>query len=159
MIYLVCVIYIMYFVSFFQGISFTNNRLVVNTIKSQLLAEFALTNYGPEKQNEVVELLLNLYFEEGFDINSDEVLLNLAGLVKMDYERAVNYFTSDVNSEGLVNEVEAARKKGIKSVPYYEISVQGFNCKKPYVISGAESEEIFLNVFNELLKDYNYANG
>ena len=105
-----------------------------------------------------MELLLNLYFEEGFDINSDEVLLNLAGLVKMDYEKAITYFTSDVNSEGLVNEVEAARRKGVKSVPYYEISVPGFNCKKPYVIAGAESEETFLNMFKELLRDYNYAN-
>ena len=150
--YLLLTILYCFFV--FQGIKFTTERLYVNTIKSHLVTEYTLKNYGPEKQHELVEILLQKYFEEGLDINSYKVLLDITESVNID-KSALTYATSADNIKRLIYDVNATQRKGIRGVPYYEIFVEGINDTKPYVISGAQADAAFLSIFNKLFEDGN----
>lgn len=101
-----------------------------------------------------MEILLQKYFEEGLDINSDKVLLDIIESVNID-KSALTYATSAENIERLIHDVNAVQRKGIRGVPYYEIYVEGINDTKPYVISGAQADAVFLSIFNKLFKEGN----
>ena len=88
------------------------------------------------------------------DINSDKVLLDIIESVNID-KSALTYATSGENIERLIHDVNAVQRKGIRGVPYYEIYVEGINDKKPYVISGAQADAVFLSIFNKLFKEGN----
>lgn len=59
----------------FQGINFNPNRLIVNTLKSHCMLDYAKSE---GKQDQLAENLFKAYFEEARDINSTDVLAKVA---------------------------------------------------------------------------------
>ena len=86
-----------YFLFGFQGIKFDPDRYIVNSVKSHLLSQFALENYGTLKQREVLELMSQKYFEEAYNLNSDRVLQTMAQEAGIDKDAALAFFTSPTN--------------------------------------------------------------
>lgn len=59
----------------FQGINFNFGRMIVNTLKSHCMLDYAKSE---GKQDLLAENLFRAYFEEAKDINSLDVLAKIA---------------------------------------------------------------------------------
>lgn len=87
-----------------------------------------------DHQDAVVEQLFKGYFEEGLDIGSSSVLIELAERTGLN---AASYLE---NAEGLVEvktEEAEGHKLGIRAVPYFVLD-------KSYGISGAQPVDVFI---------------
>ena len=143
-----------YFLFGFQGIKFDPDRYIVNSVKSHLLSQFALENYGALKQREVLELMSQKYFEEAYNLNSDRVLQAMAQEAGIDKDAALAFFTSPTNVKKLFTEIQKLKKKGILGVPYYHIYIEGYNDTKPLAFSGSQTTKGFVETFQKLIKEY-----
>ena len=104
-----------------------------------------------EKQDKVAEALFHRYFEEGKDINSDDVLLEIAKDASLE-ETGLRKCLDNANMQNAVTEeVKVANRKGIHGVPFFEIFVAGLNDKNPMSFSGAQGPDVFLSIFKRLL--------
>lgn len=130
------------------GISFTTDRRVVNTMKSHCLLEFAKS---AAKQNQVAQALFKIYFEQGKDINSDEVLLQVAEETGLDKQGLKECLVAPQMHNNIKEEVRHAQIKGIHGVPFFEIYADGVNDTNPISFSGAQGTEVFVDVFNRVL--------
>ncbi|XP_065668738.1 uncharacterized protein LOC100211789 isoform X1 [Hydra vulgaris] len=136
------------------GIKFDPDRYVVNSIKSNLLLQFVLEQYGQEKQSKMHELLCKQYFEESVNLNSDTVLKQLSEEVGIDSVSAAQYFTSPSNVKRLFNDLKKLKKRGIVGVPYFQFSIDGATDIQPVGFSGAQSKAGFIDTITKLLKEY-----
>ncbi|XP_065061286.1 uncharacterized protein LOC135688383 [Rhopilema esculentum] len=130
------------------GITFKIDRLVVNTMKSHCLMEFAKST---NKQNDVAEALFHALFEEGKDVNSDEILSEIGQKLGFDADQMIKSF-HDSNLRGSIKkEAETAHHRGITGVPHFDIYVTGLNDTRPLSFSGAQGPDVFLSAFSRLL--------
>ena len=117
-------------------------------MKSHCLMEFAKST---NKQNDVAEALFHAYFEEGKDVNSDEILSEIGQKHCLDAEQMIKSF-HDSNLRGSIKkEAETAHNKGINGVPHFDIYVTGLNDTRPLSFSGAQGPNVFLSAFSRLL--------
>jgi predicted DsbA family dithiol-disulfide isomerase len=86
------------------------------------------------RQDAVVNRLFQGYFEEGLDIGSVVVLLELAGRTGL---QADQFLMSEEGTEEVKAEEAVGRQLGIRGVPYFVI-------EKTYGISGAQPVEVFV---------------
>ena len=122
---------------------FDGVRRVPNTIHSHRLIDWA----APEgAQNAVVEGLFTAYFVEGRDIGDRDVLAAVAAAAGMDGERCAARLASEEDRERVRSESEEARLLGIQGVPFFVF-------ERKYAISGAQSPEVFLQVFETVEKE------
>lgn len=91
-------------------------------------------------QNELVELLFKSYFQEGADIGSIDVLARLAQQVGV---MAETFLLSDEGTVEVQSDEAAARRLGIRSVPYFMLN-------QAYSISGAQSPELLAAAVEEV---------
>jgi predicted DsbA family dithiol-disulfide isomerase len=95
------------------------------------------------KQLELVEALFKAYFSDGIDLSKLENLTAIAAGVGMDETKVAAFLLSDTG----ITEVEMAEHElhelGITGVPFYVIN-------NKYGISGAQSPESFVKVFEEI---------
>lgn len=87
-----------------------------------------------DRQDAVVDQLFKGYFEEGLDIGSVAVLLELAGRAGLQADR---FLMSEEGMEEVKAEESAGRRLGIRGVPYFVID-------KTYGISGAQPVDVFV---------------
>jgi predicted DsbA family dithiol-disulfide isomerase len=83
------------------------------------------------------------YFGEGRDIGSEDVLISLAASVGLDKADARTNVRSLAVSRHVAERGDQARAMGINGVPFFVIN-------NKYAISGAQSTEDWLQVFDEL---------
>ena len=131
-----------------QGISFTTDRRVVNTVKSHCSLEFAKS---AAKQNKVAQALFKAYFEQGKDINSDDVLLQIAEETGLDKQGLKECLVAPQMHNNIKEEVRHAQIKGIHGVPFLRYMPMGLNDTNPISFSGAQGTELFVDVFNRVL--------
>ena len=133
---------------YFQGITFTKDRKIVNTLKSHCLLENAK---AANCQNEAAEVLFHAYFEEGRDINNDEILVELSKNVSLDENGVKNSLESAQLKAAINREARHAHERGINGVPFFDIYIDGLNDKRPMSFSGAQPPAVFIDVFKKLL--------
>jgi len=130
------------------GITFNHDRFIVNTLKSHCMLEMAQSSGN---QDAVADALFKIYFEDGSDISTDEVLLKVAedlGLNKEEVKKSLE----DTNlHESIKKEAQHATLRGIHGVPFFDIFIDGYNNQKPFNFSGAQDSEAFVDVFKRLL--------
>jgi len=128
-----------------EGIpGYSINGKVGNTMDSHRLLEYALSKGGPEKQDELVEVLFDQYFLKGRALSSRSVLLEAAAAANLDGAEAL--LDSDHGSESVWSEVESAYNAGVTGVPYFRIDGGGGGKE----ISGGQAPEAFLQIFSAL---------
>jgi len=124
-------------------IKFSYGGKIGNTKNSHRLLEFVLDKYGPKKQGEVVEQIMQGYFEHEQDITSKEFLLKAANAA------GVNDADEVLNGTGYSREVdekvEQAHKLNVTGVPFFVIN-------EKYAISGAQDESVFQSVLKKALE-------
>ncbi|CAM0141309.1 unnamed protein product [Umbelopsis sp. WA50703] len=120
-----------------EGIEFDYGGVVASTIDSHRLVEWAKEK---GKQQEVIEELFKLYFEETGNIGDLEQLAAVAGRIGLSKEEALEYLRSDKGEKSVKEQIYKSQLAGIHGVP-------NFTIQDKYTLSGAQPPEAFVNVF------------
>lgn len=97
------------------------------------------------RQNAVVAALFRAYWVEGRDIGNTGVLADIAAAAGMDRAAVLRLLDSDADAEDVAARDADARAKGVSAVPTFLIARQ-------YVVSGAQSPELWGQVIDDLTK-------
>jgi len=122
------------------AIDFDGIRRTPNTFDAHRLIRWARTSGN---QSAVVQQIFRRYFEDGEDISSHDVLLDVAEAAGMDRAVVGQLLSGDVDRELLEEEEDAARRMGVNGVPCFIIGGR-------YVLQGAQDSETWKNVIREL---------
>ena len=97
-------------------------------------------------QDAVVDALFRGYFEEGADIGSSAVLVQLAAQAGLPDESVERLLRSDEGTAEVKAEESAGHKLGIRGVPYFVLD-------GTYAISGAQPVDIFVSALKRVAGD------
>jgi predicted DsbA family dithiol-disulfide isomerase len=112
-----------------------------NTLDAHRLIHWA----GLEgRQTAVVSALFKAYWREGRDIGASAVLADIAEACGMERALVERLLASDADADDIAARDADARAKGVTAVPTFLIAQQ-------YVVSGAQSPEVWGNIIDELL--------
>lgn len=112
----------------------------VNTFDAHRLVHYANTM---GQMNAMSELIFKAYFVESQDLSNHDVLAELASQVGLHKETVLQVLASDQFAEAVREDERVARERNISSVPHFIMDGQ-------YVVSGAQSSEVFLNALRAL---------
>ena len=119
------------------GLNYNFDDLIpTNTFDAHRIAHYAKTQ---GKMNELSERILKAYFVDALNISDHKVLASLAYEVGINREKALSILKSNLYSNEVRKDEEAASKLGISGVPYFIINNE-------YTISGAQPSEMFLEI-------------
>lgn len=121
-----------------------SKAIPANSFNAHRLSHFALKH---NKQNETEELLFKSYFTEGKNIDDLTTLADIAAEAGLDRSEALNVLKSGAYAEEVENDIREAFEIGVRGVPFFV-----FN--RRYAVSGAQSEEVFLNTLNKSYEEY-----
>lgn len=97
-------------------------------------------------QDAVVDALFRGYFEEGADIGSIAVLVQLAAQAGLPGESVERFLRSDEGTTEVKAEESAGHQLGIRGVPYFVVD-------GTYAISGAQPADIFVSALKRVAGD------
>ncbi|HLW59873.1 MAG TPA: DsbA family oxidoreductase [bacterium] len=95
-------------------------------------------------QDHVVEELFRRYFIEGEDVGDRQTLLDVAATCGLDRERADGFLASEAGTADVRQAEAEFRELGIEGVPHFIVDGK-------YGISGAQSPEILLSAFEQII--------
>jgi predicted DsbA family dithiol-disulfide isomerase len=123
-----------------EGIEFNFNSIerTPNTIHSHRLVRHA-AEHG--FQTPVISAIFDAYFLEGKDIGEPEILADIAEIAGLDRDRTIRFLESDTDTETILAEDELARRLGVNGVPCFIMN-------RKYAVSGAQSAEVLVQVFD-----------
>lgn len=98
-------------------------------------------------QDAVVDALFRGYFEEGAEIGSIAMLVQLAEQAGLNREAVERFLQSDEGTAEVKAEEAAGHKLGIRGVPYFVID-------GTYAISGAQPVDIFVSAIKLMAADH-----
>jgi len=114
---------------------------IPNTLNAHRLIHWA----GLEGlQTAMVSRLLAAYWREGRDIGDPDVLVTLAGDVGLDSDATARLLASDADETDIAARDADARRRGVSAVPTFLIA-------QSYVVSGAQSPEVWGQIIEELV--------
>lgn len=121
-------------------IAFEKITRTPNTIDAHRLIHWAKAE---QCQTPVVSQLFKRFFREGQDISDREVLVDIAKSAGMDADMVARLLSGEVDLAEVRAEDKAAREMGVQGVPCFIIGTH-------YVVSGAQSPEMWGNVIAEI---------
>ena len=123
-----------------EGIIFNFKEIdrTPNTIHSHRLIRFAAA-YG--LQTEIVSAVFDAYFLDGRDIGDIPTLTDIAAESGLDHAETGAFLESGVDFETILAEDELARRLGVNGVPCFIVN-------RKYAVSGAQSPEVLVQVFD-----------
>lgn len=119
--------------------------VIANTFDAHRLVHFAATS---GKEAEITERLFHAYLSQSWNIADHNVLASLGKEAGFNEQEVLVMLGSNDYKEAVLEDMAMARKLSISSLPAFV-----FNHK--YVISGAQSEEVFLNTLNTIWDEEN----
>ncbi len=128
-----------------QGIHFRFDliRRTPNSLASHRLVHLAGRR---QRQDVVVEALFQAYFIQGRDIGNLSVLADIAANCGLDGCQTADYLASPEDRDLIRAEDERNRSLGVNGVPCFIIEDE-------YAVSGAQSPEIFHQLFDLIRED------
>jgi len=129
------------------GINFRTDRLIVNTLKSHCLLDYAKSE---GKQNLLAENMFVAYFEQCKNINSVDVLAQLAVDIGLNLEAMEKHMKDSSVVSRVQEEAMEAHDEGVNGVPFFNIQLQGED-QKIASFSGAQPPETFKTIFQRLV--------
>ena len=127
------------------GIEFKFNSMnrVPNTIDSHRALHWARET---GQQNALAEILFRRYFLDNEDIGDIETLTAAAVEAGMDADLVRERLSGDADDEAVRAEAQYASQMGISGVPTFIID-------NKYAVQGAQTAEVFLQVFAKVAED------
>jgi predicted DsbA family dithiol-disulfide isomerase len=125
-----------------EGIDFAFDSIErrPNTTDSHRLIRWAAT---AGVQDEIVERLFRAYFEQGRDIGSSTVLLEIASEADMDVDLVEQLLASDADRELIEREDALAHEMGISGVPTFIFA-------NKFMLSGAQDAQALIKVIDKV---------
>ncbi|MFF2911405.1 DsbA family protein [Paenibacillus sp. NPDC057934] len=114
--------------------------VIANTFDGHRLAHYAAKE---GKGAELTERLIRAYLSERMNIADHGVLISLAREMGLNERDVAQMLKSDAYTDSVKADFAEAKKLNISGVPFFV-----FNNK--YTLSGAQPEEVFLNVLNSV---------
>jgi predicted DsbA family dithiol-disulfide isomerase len=129
-----------------EGIEFEFDtiRRTPNTFNSHRLIRYA-GELG--LQHAAVEGLFQAYFLDGRDIGDGLTLLDIGSAAGLERGPLADYMESDEGVAEVEREEQMARRMGIQGVPCFIL-------ERKYVVSGAQSPEMLMQVFEQINQDF-----
>lgn len=124
------------------------NSVMANSFKAHRLLQMAKSK---GLGNELKEELLKVHFEESKNIDEDKVLLEAGESIGLPGEEVEKVLQSDDFAYEVKQDELEARNLGVRGVPFFV-----FDDK--YAISGAQSEEVFLQTLEKAWEEFNKKN-
>ena len=126
-----------------EGIAFAFDRIAVspNTLDAHRIIRWA-GSAGEGVQDRVVEALFKAFFEEGRDIGSHDVLIEIADAAGMDEAVVRDLLASDRDVEAVRAEIAQAQAMGVTGVPCFIID-------RRHAVMGAEPAERLVEILRE----------
>ena len=123
-----------------EGIDFQFEKIerTPNTLNAHRLIRWARTL---DLQSEISEELFRRYFLAGEDIGRQDVLVDAARSVGMDWRLVAELLGTDSDRDTVMAEDRMARQMGVRGVPFYIV-------EHAYAITGVEEFPVFLQVFD-----------
>lgn len=123
-----------------EGISFDFSKIrhVPNTIDSHRLVRFAAES---GLQTPVISAVFDAYFMDGRDIGDVSELIEIGVGAGLDETELAAFLNSDRDIETILAEDELARRLGVNGVPCFIVN-------RTYAVSGAQSPEVLVQVFD-----------
>lgn len=123
-----------------EGIDFNFSRIdrTPNTVHSHRLVRYAAIH---GVQTPVISAIFDAYFLEGQDIGQPEILADISATAGLEREQTLDYLESDADIETILAEDELARRLGVNGVPCFIVD-------RKYAVSGAQSPEVLVQVFD-----------
>lgn len=112
-----------------------------------------LSYYAKEKDKmkEMMERLMKAYLVDSLDVGDHTTLARLAGEVGLDENEALDVLASDRYGDNIASDKVEGSKIGIRGVPFFIVNDK-------YTVSGAQPNEIFLELLQQVWKeDYDNA--
>ena len=129
-----------------EGIDFHFERIrrTPNTVNSHRLVAFA---HRHGVQDAIVDALFMAYFIEGRDVGDIAILADIAASCGIGREAAAAYLAGDEDRERIMADDEHVRLMGVTGVPCFVIDER-------YAVSGAQSPEIFFQIFDLVREEH-----
>lgn len=122
------------------GIHFTSDRKIYPTVKAHSLMEYVKTKDN-DTANEIMEELYKRYFERGENINSVQVLTEVASQFGVDPNEAQQAMNNPQLHEQVHQKDQAYKRgSGISGVPFYIIERNAGG--RPIGFSGAQPVDV-----------------
>jgi len=121
-------------------LNFDKSEKINNTFNGHRLIWLA-GNYGVQQQ--VAEALFYSYFTEGGNMNDTTLLKEIGVANGIPADKLENFFESEEGKQEVREMEQWAQAAGIKGVPAFIIN-------DTYLISGAQPEEVFHQVFEQV---------
>eukprot|EP01090_Pellita_catalonica_P004370 TRINITY_DN1419_c0_g1_i3.p2 TRINITY_DN1419_c0_g1~~TRINITY_DN1419_c0_g1_i3.p2 ORF type:complete len:106 (-),score=10.26 TRINITY_DN1419_c0_g1_i3:282-599(-) len=103
----------------------------------------------------MIEKLFALFFEQGKDISSLDILTSAASeVLKASTQDIIDYLKSGENASLILQQDKISKSQGIHGVPNMTISTTRLRRGRvpaPIQLSGAQPPQIYIEAFNELL--------
>lgn len=123
-----------------EGIAFNFSDIerTPNTVHSHRLVRHAAAH---GVQTPVISAVFDAYFLEGRDIGEPEILADIAETAGLDRAQTLEFLQSDTDIDTILAEDELARRLGVNGVPCFIVN-------RKYAVSGAQSPEVLVQVFD-----------
>ncbi|MCR8964573.1 DsbA family oxidoreductase [Brevibacillus halotolerans] len=126
------------------GLTFQFDTLILtNTFDAHRLAKYAIKQ---GKMNPMAQELFQAYFTDSRHLGDHETLVELAVKVGLDRDEALKVLAGDDYSADVRADEEEASRLGVSGVPFFVID-------RKYVVSGAQSTDMFLNALQTAWKE------
>jgi len=127
-----------------DGIAFAFDDITVspNTLDAHRLIRWAGAS-GPDMQGRVVRRLFRSYFEEGRDVGSAEVLVDVARDAGMDASVVEPLLASDADGAAVRQEIETAARMGVTGVPCFLLEGR-------YAVMGAQESATLADAIRQV---------
>jgi predicted DsbA family dithiol-disulfide isomerase len=122
------------------GLQFNMDKVVVaNTRRAHHLLQFAKL-FG--KQNETKAMLLRAYFTDGQNIDSDEVLTQIAQKMGLDIAQYAKATAQNDLEQAVQQDIYEASQIGVRGVPFFVFD-------NKYAVTGAQPSELLAEVLQK----------
>ena len=131
------------------GLDFKFDKTVVaNSFNAHRLIQLAKVH---DLANEAEEALFKAHFEEGKNIDDDEILAQTGIAIGLDEKDVREMITSDAYSAEVRQDEMQARSIGVRGVPFFVLN-------NKYGVSGAQSPGTFLEVLEQTRREFEKEN-
>lgn len=131
-----------------EGIEINIEKTIIsNTYKAHQLIQLAKSL---NIQNEIEEILFEMYFKEGYNMDEEATIFEAAKRARIDIDVVKNALENNTYKAAFEEDIQLSRQFGISGVPFFI-----FNRK--YAVSGAQTPEHFFGALTQSFNEWQQA--
>lgn len=126
-----------------EGIHFSFGGKIGSTFDSHRLLYYVKQRENGEKnQNDLINILFHVYFEQEQDLSDHQVLIKAAEQIGFDSHQIKEFLQSNKYKKEVEDEINQSQKQNITGVPHFRINDR-------IELSGAQDPQTFIQAFRK----------